>query len=170
MSCGRPIITQAQSQLRMTSESVPSSILRPMSPETDLPSYTEFNQTYAQSHQPHSESDQASPSTSRTPQAPVEFVYHLTNSKGTPWATLKVQGMKCANKSTTLPVFHEGHDIAGSVELNLSKKDTILSVSVSVGGHHVISGTLMSDCTHKSPTGERAIYHWCERERGVRIS
>ena len=61
---------------------------------------------------------------------PVEHRYHLTNSNGHPWLTLKV--VSNAPASTFLPTFHAGETINGSVMLSLSKEDSIKAVSIQV--------------------------------------
>lgn len=62
--------------------------------------------------------------------APSEHSYHLTDSKGRQWLSLKV--ISNAPSSGYLPAFYEGDAIGGSVSLHREKEDSIKSISVQV--------------------------------------
>lgn len=61
---------------------------------------------------------------------PTEHVFHLVDGKSKPWASLKV--FSSAKSSHLLPTFFERENVAGSVEFNLEKGDSIQAVTVSV--------------------------------------
>jgi hypothetical protein len=81
---------------------------------------------------PYSPPQAPHPSSNRDP---IEHIYHLGNSK--PWATLKL--LSRASSSKQLPTFNQHESILGSLELNLEKGDTILTVNVSVSNHLLLT-------------------------------
>lgn len=60
----------------------------------------------------------------------TEHSYNLSDRKGKPWITLKLQGNGLLSKQ--IPTFIEGEHITGSVALSLESKDPIQSISISV--------------------------------------
>ncbi|RPD60671.1 hypothetical protein L226DRAFT_473994 [Lentinus tigrinus ALCF2SS1-7] len=69
---------------------------------------------------------------SRSSSRVSEHTYHLTDSKGRQWLSLKV--MSTAPSSGYLPAFYEGDAVGGSVTLHREKEDSIKSISVQVIG------------------------------------
>jgi hypothetical protein len=59
-----------------------------------------------------------------------ELVFSLQNSKGNPWALLKV--LSRAGQTAQVPSFLEGEDITGTVELKLEKTEHIQAVTIEV--------------------------------------
>ncbi|KAI0708548.1 hypothetical protein C8Q76DRAFT_799799 [Earliella scabrosa] len=70
---------------------------------------------------------------------PTEHLYHLTNSRGQPWLTLKV--MSDAPASNYLPAFFEGEAITGVVSLHREKEDSIRSITIQAVGQMTSSVT-----------------------------
>jgi hypothetical protein len=72
----------------------------------------------------------------------TEHVYHLTNSKKSPWATLKVRSM--ATSPTSLPSFGGQNAVTGTLEVDTKKMERIhtinllvscVTIQVNVSGH-----------------------------------
>lgn len=62
-------------------------------------------------------------------QTPAEHSVNLDN-KGTPWLSITVQSR--ANKASPHPLFYEGDQICGTVQLDLAKPDAIKSITITV--------------------------------------
>lgn len=62
----------------------------------------------------------------------AEHVYHLTNSKSKPWATLKFKS--AARCPEHVPILFEGDVITGTLELD-ANKDHVLEICIMVTSH-----------------------------------
>ncbi|PFH53152.1 hypothetical protein AMATHDRAFT_55616 [Amanita thiersii Skay4041] len=73
---------------------------------------------------------------------PTEHVYHLSEGKGNPWATLKVYSSAKSTKS--LPTFFEKEPVTASLEVHAEKGDSIQQITAIVTGR-LITGASSSD-------------------------
>lgn len=66
----------------------------------------------------------------RASREPREFTFHEVNSKGKPWATLKISADSVLSKRS--PVIVSGSKLAGDVQLSLDSSEPIQEISVAV--------------------------------------
>ncbi|KAJ7933781.1 hypothetical protein B0H13DRAFT_1951935 [Mycena leptocephala] len=77
------------------------------------------------------------PIVSQVEREPKEFLYHIKNRSGNPWATLTVQGDPRLTK--LIPTITQGSNLNGSVQLSLRSPEAIQAVCILVKGE-IISG------------------------------
>lgn len=91
-------------------------------------------------------SDTASAATTRrnsfqpSARPPVEHRYSLFDSRKEPWATLTLRSNVASQH--LLPAYFEGQTLNGSLELNLSKPETILGINIEISGTIVATNAL----------------------------
>ena len=91
-------------------------------------------------------SDTASAATTRrnsfqpSARPPVEHRYSLFDSRKEPWATLTLRSNVASQH--LLPAYFEGQTLNRSLELNLSKPETILGINIEISGTIVATNAL----------------------------
>ena len=79
---------------------------------------------------PYIRTQDSGPAYSITPRAPAKHTFVLKENNRN-WVTLKLYSG--AKSSTSLPMYFEGENIDGSLEINAETGDSINSVTVQVG-------------------------------------
>ncbi|KAI0695078.1 hypothetical protein C8T65DRAFT_666111 [Cerioporus squamosus] len=117
--------------------------------DPELPQYARSS-TRPRNPRPSAGSSSSGSHRSSASRAPSEHSYHLTDSKGRQWLTLKV--ISSAPSSGYLPAFYEGDAIGGSVTLHREKEDSIKSISVQVVGRMTSSAMEVVEFVQVSET------------------
>ncbi|KAI0704174.1 hypothetical protein C8T65DRAFT_654104 [Cerioporus squamosus] len=117
--------------------------------DPELPQYARSS-TRPRNPRPSAGSSSSGSHRSSASRAPSEHSYHLTDSKGRQWLTLKV--ISSAPSSGYLPAFYEGDAIGGSVTLHREKEDSIKSISVQVVGQMTSSAMEVVEFVQVSET------------------
>lgn len=88
-------------------------------------------------------------SASTSSSARVEHVYSLNLTKGKPWLSLRMTSRAPSPKA--LPVFAEGDEISGTVEIDLEKPESSKGITIEVRIHPTSKLVCPSTSMHLSP-------------------